>query len=78
MDIFITNKVDLVLAVQKMIGENGVYGVKQKAPSFAFDKLFAADELRLDHNITVLSPNQYLVPILWSARPAFVLTCGRG
>ena len=62
MDIFITNKVDFVLAVQKMIEENEVYGVKQKTPSFAFDKLFAADELRLDHNITVLSPNQYLVP----------------
>jgi len=62
MDFVLTSKADFRLSVQKMIQENVVYGVKRKAPRFAFDKLFTADELRLDYDITVLPPNQFLLP----------------
>jgi ferredoxin len=62
MDFVITTKGDFHLSVQKMIRENEVYGVKRRTPSFSFDKLFAADELCLDHDTTLLPPNQYLLP----------------
>ena len=60
--IFVTNKADFHSCVQKMIQENEVYGVRQKTPSFAFDRLFSADELCLDYDIAVLPPNKYLLP----------------
>jgi len=62
MVIVITSKADFRSSVQNMIHENEVYGVKRKTPSFAFDKLCATEELCLDYDITVLPPNQYLLP----------------
>lgn len=62
MDIFTTSKTDFHSSVQKMIQDNTVYGVKRKTPSFAFDKLSAAEELRLDYDISLLSPGRYLRP----------------
>jgi ferredoxin len=62
MEIFSAGKVNFHSAVQKMIRENEVYGVKRKKPRFAFDKLYDADELQLDYDISLLPPNQYLVP----------------
>jgi formate hydrogenlyase subunit 6/NADH:ubiquinone oxidoreductase subunit I len=55
-------------SVQDMIHENVVYGVKRKHPGFAFDRLFAAEELRLNYDITLLPPTTYLLP----ARDALV------
>ena len=62
MDIFITGKASFRLSVQKIIEQNEVYGVKRKTPTFAFDKLFNAEELCLDYDSTVLPPNKYLLP----------------
>jgi sulfhydrogenase subunit beta (sulfur reductase) len=55
-------KPDFISSVQDMIHENLIYDVKQKHPGFAFDRLFAADELRLDYDIALLSPTTYLLP----------------
>jgi ferredoxin len=57
-----TSKSQLESAVQRMLEESVVYGVKRKTPSYAFGRLFEATELRLDHEITLLSPNQYFIP----------------
>ena len=62
MDIFTANKIDFSSSVQKMIEENQVHGVKRKTPGFVFDRLFAAEELCLDYDITVLPPTQYMHP----------------
>jgi ferredoxin len=57
-----SKKADFISSVQDMIHENVVYGVKQKHPGFAFDRVFAADKLRLDYDIALLSPTMYLLP----------------
>jgi len=62
MSIVAVRKTDFTSSVQDMIHENVVYGVKEKHPGFAFDRLFAAEELRLDYDITLLPPNKYLLP----------------
>jgi len=62
MDSFTTSKADVDSSVQKMIEENRVYGVKRKRPRFAFDNLFAAEELCLEYDITVLPPTKYPLP----------------
>ncbi|MFW6115090.1 MAG: 4Fe-4S dicluster domain-containing protein [Thermodesulfobacteriota bacterium] len=55
-------KTDFTSSVEDMIHENVVYGVKEKHPGFAFDRLFAAEELHLDYDITLLPPNKFLLP----------------
>ncbi len=62
MDVFITSKADFDSSIQRMIQQNEIYGVKRKTPSFAFDRLVAAEELCLDYDITVLPPTKYLLP----------------
>ncbi|MBN1628088.1 MAG: 4Fe-4S dicluster domain-containing protein [Deltaproteobacteria bacterium] len=56
------SKAQFQLSVGRMIDENFVYGVKAKSPSYEFDRLFTADELCLNYNITLLSPNKYFLP----------------
>ncbi len=66
MELLTISKTDFHSSVQKMIQENEVYGVKRKAPSFAFDKLVTAQELCLDYDIALLSPTTYLRPAIES------------
>jgi ferredoxin len=49
-------------SLDKMIDENIVYGVKPKGLAYGFDRLFSADELCLDYDIALLSPNKYFLP----------------
>jgi formate hydrogenlyase subunit 6/NADH:ubiquinone oxidoreductase subunit I len=62
MTIVALKKADFISSVQDMIHENVVYGVRRKDPGFAFDRVFAAEELRLDYDITLLPPTTYLLP----------------
>lgn len=60
--IFIASKTEFRTSVENIIQENEVHGVKRKTPGFTFDRLFAAEELCLDYDITVLPPSKYLLP----------------
>lgn len=62
MDMFTVEKADFHAAVQKMVLEKIVYGVKKKQSRFIFDRLTDDDGLRLDHDITLLPPNRFLFP----------------
>ena len=49
--------------VSSLIGsEQTVMGVQAKHDKFAFGELKNADDLRLDYDVTVLSPRKYLLP----------------
>ena len=48
--------------VAALIAEHKVYGVQAKADRFAFDALTKADDLRLDHDVTILPPKKYFHP----------------
>jgi len=49
--------------VSALIGtEQTVIGVQAKHDKFAFDKLKNADDLRLDYDVTILSPRKYVLP----------------
>ena len=39
-----------------------VIGVKAKGKRFAFDLLEKSEELRLDHDVTILPPKKYFLP----------------
>ncbi len=43
-------------------GKYEIIGVKEKKHRFAFDILENADELRLDHDVTILPPKKYFLP----------------
>lgn len=60
--ILVASKTEFRTFVDNIIQENEVHGVSRKAPGFTFDRLFAAEELCLDYDITVLPPSKYLLP----------------
>ena len=59
-----TIKKDVFIAfIEKVIGgDHKVFGVQSKADKFAFGPLETAGDLRLDHDVTLLSPKKYLLP----------------
>jgi formate hydrogenlyase subunit 6/NADH:ubiquinone oxidoreductase subunit I len=59
---YIASKPDFSEAVRRMMAENEILGVKEKAPGFIFEKLIDVKELRLDYNIALLSPSRYFLP----------------
>ncbi|MDH7507257.1 MAG: 4Fe-4S dicluster domain-containing protein [Candidatus Thermoplasmatota archaeon] len=50
--------------INKLISDKDyeVVGVKSKGKRFVFDKLENASELRLDHDVTIISPKKYFLP----------------
>ncbi len=62
MRVLTTSKAQFQSSIQKMLNESPVYGVKRKTPAYVFDRLFSADELCLDYDITLLPPNKYFLP----------------
>jgi len=62
MRILTISKIRFQLSVGRIINNNIVYGVKAISVAYDFDRLFSADELCLDYDITLLSPNKYLLP----------------
>ena len=64
MDYYEIEKGDFQDFVDAMIrdGERRVVGVKSKRDKFIFDTLDSADELRLDYDVTILSPKNYFLP----------------
>lgn len=48
--------------VDALIGEQPVYGPKAKGDRFAFDRLNAAGDLRLDYDVSILPPKKYFHP----------------
>lgn len=62
MEILATSKTQFQLSLDRMIDESVVYGAKPKAIAYEFDRLFSVDELRLDYDIALLSPNKYFLP----------------
>jgi len=50
--------------VDKLINEDArqVVGPRSKGEKFVFDQLDSADELRLDHDVTILPPKKYFLP----------------
>ncbi|MFW6150416.1 MAG: 4Fe-4S dicluster domain-containing protein [Chloroflexota bacterium] len=62
MNLFTVSRSSLDGAVQRMIEDSVVYGVKRKPPRYAFDRLFESQELCLDYDISLLPPTRYLLP----------------
>lgn len=60
--ILVASKTEFRTSVERIIQENEVHGVRRKTAGFAFDRLFAAEELCLDYDITVVPPSKYLLP----------------
>jgi sulfite reductase subunit B len=60
----IINKNDLKSFINKLIEDKKqeVFGVKAKGERYIFDLLEDADELRLDHDVTILPPKKYFLP----------------
>ena len=60
----IITKKDLDSFVNSLINDktHEVVGVKAKGERFVFSQLENADELRLDHNVTILPPKKYFLP----------------
>jgi len=60
----VISKEDFTNFVNGMIqdGSRKVVGVKEKGNAFAFDDLGSAGELRLDYDVTLLSPKKYFFP----------------
>lgn len=48
--------------VDRLIGRQQVIGVKAKGDRFVFGPLDAAEELRLDYDVTILPPKKYFLP----------------
>ncbi len=60
----IIDKKDFIEFVNLLITKDArtVVGVKAKGDKFIYDELASADELRLDFDVTVLSPKKYFMP----------------
>jgi len=60
----VINKEDFLNFVNALIKNESktVIGVKSKGNKFIFDTLNSADELRLDYDVTILSPKKYFLP----------------
>ena len=60
----IISKNDLKSFIKKLIEDKKqeVFGVKAKGERYIFDLLENADELRLDHDVTILPPKKYFLP----------------
>ncbi len=52
----------LMLWVRKLIETQRVVAPQAKAEHFAYDALTRAEDLRLDHDVTILPPRKYLMP----------------
>ncbi len=48
--------------VGNLVQRHRVYGPQAKAGRFAYDLLTRPDDLRLDHDVTILPPRKYLLP----------------
>jgi ferredoxin len=57
-----TGEIGLKAWVDSLIDTQEVIGVKAKGERFAFGPLEAADDLRLDYDVTILPPKKYLLP----------------
>ena len=58
------SKNDLNNFINKLIADKNyeVVGVKSKGKRFVFDTLENANELRLDHDVTIIPPKKYFLP----------------
>ncbi len=62
MRLLTADKTGLHAGLAAMADEATVYGVKRKGTGFAYGRLSAEDDLRLDYDITLLPPNKYWLP----------------
>ncbi len=58
----IISKSNFKSMVDKMIQNMEVVGVKARQGKYVYDRITTADELRMDHDVTVTSPTKYLFP----------------
>ena len=58
------SKKDLLSFVDALIHDTTyeVVGVKARRERFGYDILDSAEELRLDHDVTILPPKKYFLP----------------
>ncbi len=59
------SKLEWLKFVDRLVNDSGmdIIGVKAKGESFVFDRLKSADELRLDHDVTILPPKKVFLPV---------------
>jgi len=58
----VISKDGLKSIVESLVKETEVVGVKSRHGKYVYDRVASFEELRLDHDVTVMPPTQYLLP----------------